>query len=85
MNKSILTRMLEWFTLHPQSHGMSYWQHLKFAWSVAAQLVMSVTVFGLHGIVPAFKIPKSLDFEATIYYLECKNKEVEIYEVAPSS
>ena len=37
---------------HPSNVGLTYWQHLKFAWAEAFRLDMIKYVMLIHGLIP---------------------------------
>lgn len=49
MTKGSITRFL--FD-HPRSAGQGYFEHLRFAWRVAAVLVISAAAAFVHGVLP---------------------------------
>ena len=62
------------FTAHPHRQGISYVEHWRFAMGIAFRLLTSVSAFALHAILPFLSIAPRLDLEATVAYLEERNR-----------
>ena len=65
------------FTRHTQQQGVTYLQHLDFAAGIAWRLSSSVIAFLVHAIFPFIDIDKTLDLEATVDYLQERNRWIE--------
>lgn len=65
------------FTRHPHEQGISYGQHWCFAMGIAWRLLRSVFAFALHALLPAVRIERKLDLEATSAYLLRRNQFIE--------
>jgi len=65
------------FTKHTQQQGVTYFEHMFFAVSIAIRLFSSVVAFALHGIFPFIDIRKELDLEATARFINTKNNWIE--------
>lgn len=65
------------FTEHPHQQGITYLEHARFAAGIAYRLISSAIVFALHAIVPAIRIEQRLDLEATIAFLDERNRWIE--------
>jgi hypothetical protein len=39
-------------TKHPQDVGLTYWQHLKFAWGECVRSLLISFVMFVHGLIP---------------------------------
>ena len=63
------------FTSHPSSQGETYWQHMKFAASVASKMALSMTFFLTHGFLPFIDIPVSYNLESMARFLREKNEK----------
>ena len=63
------------FTSHPSSQGETYWQHMKFAASVASKMAISTAFFLTHGFLPFVDIPTSYNLESMVQFLREKNEK----------
>ena len=67
------------FTQHPRENANeSWWQHFQFAFSVGLRLIFTALIFILHGIFPFISIPKWLNLEESIRFLDKENVNREI-------
>jgi len=65
------------FNKHPRANGFSgYLKHARFALGASFRLLLSASIFLAHGLLPFVPVPRFLNFEATVVYLENKNKEL---------
>jgi hypothetical protein len=65
------------FTAHTQNQGVTYWEHWGFAMGVAYRLMVTVTAFAIHAILPFISIDSNRDLEATAHFLEERNHWIE--------
>ena len=62
------------FTEHPkETVGETWGQHCYFAVSVGIRLIFTSLIFILHGIFPFISIPKWLNLEESIRFLDKEN------------
>jgi hypothetical protein len=54
---------------HPGDAGLTYWQHLKFAWGEMTRLVIMAFVMFVHGLIPWI-----LDWEYIEYIDKAKKR-----------
>tara|TARA_Y100001963_G_scaffold66431_1_gene92587 strand:+ start:605 stop:826 length:222 start_codon:yes stop_codon:yes gene_type:complete len=63
------------FTKHPKENSNeTWWEHFQFAFSVGIRLIFTSIIFIIHGIFPFISIPKWLNLEESIRFLEQENK-----------
>ena len=63
------------FTKHPRENAdETWWQHFQFAFTVGIRLIFTSLIFILHGIFPFISIPKWLNLEESIRFLEKENE-----------
>ena len=63
------------FKKHPQETvGETWGQHCYFAVGVGIRLIFTSLIFILHGIFPFISIPKWLNLEESIRFLEKENE-----------
>jgi len=66
------------FTKHPRECVNETWlQHCKFTMILACRLYITSWIFIVHGIFPFIPIPKWLNLEESIRFLEMENKDRE--------
>ena len=65
------------FTEHTQQQGVTYVEHLFFAMGIAVRLFSSVIAFVLHAVFPFIDIARELDLEATMAFLDERNRWIE--------
>ena len=66
------------FTKHPKDCVNETWlQHFKFTLYLSSRLIFTSLIFIVHGIFPFIPIPKWLNLEDTIRFLELENKDRE--------
>jgi len=69
--------MIELFTKHPREHaGKTYLQHLMFTLKISCRLFTSSMIFIVHGLLPFISMPRKLNLEETISFLNNKNEEI---------
>jgi hypothetical protein len=69
--------MIELFTKHPREDAnKTYLQHLVFTLKISCRLFVSSMVFIIHGLFPFISMPKKLNLEETIDFLNNKNEEI---------
>jgi hypothetical protein len=73
------------FTAHTQQQGVSYVEHWRFAMSIACRLLISVSAFALHAILPFIPIAPRHDLEATTAYLMERNQWIETAKTSSTS
>ena len=62
------------FTKHPRGAvGETWGQHCYFAVGVGIRLIFTSLIFILHGIFPFISIPKWLNLEESIRFLDKEN------------
>ena len=62
------------FTKHPrEAVGETWWQHCRFAVGVGIRLIFTSLIFILHGVFPFISIPKWLNLEESIRFLDKEN------------
>ena len=67
------------FTKHPRECVDETWlQHCKFTMILACRLYVTSWIFVIHGIFPFIPIPKWLNLEESIRFLERENEDREI-------
>jgi len=59
---------------HLKKNNVSYWSHLFFALKVSFRLLASAVLLGLHSVIPALVVPKSLNLESMTEFLSEQNK-----------
>ena len=62
------------FTEHTQQQGVTYVEHWFFAMGIAMRLLSSVIAFVLHAVFPFIDIGRELDLEATMDFLDERNR-----------
>lgn len=76
---STLKRLLCFFTEHPREAGETYFQHLCFAFKMAAKLIGSGLALGAHGLFPFLFVhtaSKTIrDCHGTLDQRSCKGKK----------
>ena len=65
------------FTNHPNSQGVTYFEHWSFAMGIAWRLLRSVLAFVLHAMLPFITIEQRFDLEATSRFLLERNRFIE--------
>jgi len=66
------------FTKHPRENAYeTWWQHCQFAIGVGIRLVFTAIVFVIHAVFPFVTIPRWLNLEDTIVFLERENQDRE--------
>ena len=65
------------FTRHPQSQGITYGEHRRFAMGIACRLLKSAIAFGVHAVFPFVSITRELDLESTAGFLGERNHWIE--------
>jgi hypothetical protein len=65
------------FTQHAHQQGVSYIEHWFFAMGIAWRLLESVIAFALHAMFPFIDIERRLDLEATMNFLDERNRWIE--------
>ena len=66
------------FTKHPRECVDETWfQHCKFTLGVSLRLIFTSLIFIVHGIFPFIPIPKWLNLEESIRFLERENYDRE--------
>ena len=66
------------FTYHPKKNGdETWWKHFKFALGVGIRLIFTSLIFIIHGIFPFISIPKWLNLEESIRFLDKENMDRE--------
>ena len=68
------------FTQHTQQQGISYFEHCCFALGIAWRLLNSVIAFILHAVFPFIGIERDHDLEATMAFLDERNRWIESIE-----
>jgi len=66
----LTSRIKNLFCDHPASQNETYWQHAKFALSVAFYLFVSSVCLAFHAVFPFICPPKPYDLESAKKYLE---------------
>ena len=62
------------FTKHPrEAVGESWWEHCQFAVNVGIRLIFASIIFIVHGIFPFIEIPRWLNLEDSITFLDKEN------------
>ena len=68
--------MYNLFTKHPRKNANeTWWQHCQFAVSVGIRLVFTAIIFVIHAVFPFVGIPRWLNLEDTIGFLERENQD----------
>ena len=66
------------FTKHPRENANeNWWQHCQFAIGVGIRLIFTSLIFILHGIFPFIEIPRWLNLEDSIHFLDRENNNRE--------
>ena len=66
------------FTRHPQKCVNETWfQHCRFTIHLGLRLIVTSLIFILHGIFPFIHIPRWLNLEESIRFLERENDDRE--------
>ena len=65
------------FTLHTEQQGVTYDEHCCFALGIAWRLLNSVIAFVLHALFPFIGIERRYDLEATMDFLDERNRWIE--------
>ena len=64
------------FTKHPRECvDETWWQHCQFAIGVSIRLVFTSIIFIIHAFFPFVGIPRWLNLEDTIVFLERENQD----------
>ena len=64
------------FTKHPRECvDENWWQHCQFAIVVSIRLVFTSIIFVIHAVFPFVGIPRWLNLEDTIVFLERENQD----------
>ena len=67
------------FTKHPKENANeTWWEHFKFTLGVGIRLIFTSLIFIVHGIFPFISIPKWLNLEESIRFLDKENVDREI-------
>ena len=67
------------FTKHPrEAVGETWGQHCYFAIGVGIRLIFTSLIFIVHGVFPFISIPKWLNLEESIKFLDKENKYREV-------
>tara|TARA_Y100001963_G_C6554014_1_gene341129 strand:+ start:191 stop:418 length:228 start_codon:yes stop_codon:yes gene_type:complete len=67
--------MVNLFTKHPKEDANeTWWEHCQFAIGVGIRLIFTSLIFILHGVFPFVSIPKWLNLEESIRFLEKENE-----------
>ena len=62
------------FTKHPKENvDETWWQHCQFAVNVGIRLIFTSIIFIVHGIFPFIEIPRWLNLEDSITFLDREN------------
>jgi len=73
------------FTKHPRECvGETWWRHCQFAIGVGVRLVFTAIIFVIHAVFPFVGIPRWLNLEDTIVFLERENENREDKKVEHS-
>ena len=71
-------QMVNLFTKHPRETVDETWgQHCYFALGVGIRLIFTSLIFIVHGIFPFISIPRWLNLEESIRFLEKENNNRE--------
>lgn len=62
-----------WLTDHPNERGYTYVEHALRALRVSGRLAAASLYFLVHALIPAVKIPPSLNFTALAQFLTDRN------------
>ena len=73
------------FTAHPYRQGITYFEHLWFAMTIASRLLVSATAFVAHSILPFIHIDPQHDLEATAAFLTEQNRWIETTKTMDST
>ena len=66
------------FTKHPRENtNETWWRHCKFAVGVGIRLFFTSLIFIVHGILPFLLIPRWLNLEDSISFLNKENSNRE--------
>jgi hypothetical protein len=65
------------FTEHTQQQGITYFEHWRFAMGIAWRLLNVVIAFVLHAVFPFITIEPHYDLEATMSFLDERNRWIE--------
>ena len=65
------------FTEHTQQQGITYFEHWRFAMGIAWRLLIVVIAFALHAVFPFIGIEPRYDLEATMSFLDERNRWIE--------
>ena len=64
------------FTKHPRECvNETWWKHCQFAIGVGIRLVFTAIIFVIHAVFPFVTIPRWLNLEDTIVFLERENQD----------
>ena len=64
------------FIKHPRENANeTWWQHCQFAIGVAIRLIFTSIMFIIHALFPFIGIPRWLNIEDTIGFLEKENED----------
>ena len=71
------------FTKHPRECvNETWWEHCQFALNVGIRLIFTSLIFIIHGIFPFIEIPRWLNLEDSILFLDKENSNREIKKKA---
>jgi len=65
------------FTRHPHQQGIGYFEHWRFAVSIAFRLFKSAAAFGVHAVFPFVSISRELDLESTADFIGERNEWID--------
>ena len=65
------------FTQHTKRQGVTYAEHCCFAMGIAWRLLNCVIAFVLHAVFPFIGIEQRYDLEATMNFLDERNRWIE--------
>lgn len=63
-----MKELQQWFTQHPQEQQMTYWEHLKRAWSLGFSMGKGCIALLIHGICPQWFQTTGTDTIKLLYY-----------------
>jgi hypothetical protein len=72
-------------TRHLREQHVGYWEHLGFAMGIAIRLLVCVTAFAIHALMPFISIEPKNDLEATAGFLQERNNWIETASERASS